>query len=173
MGEDPGRIRQQIEETRSEMGETVDALAYKADVKERAKDSLAEKKDRAVESIAHTKDRLMSTSPSPDEMKEGARKAGSLAQENPIGLALGGVAVGFLAGMAIPATRVEDERIGRVADQAKEKAREAGQETVDRGKVVIQETAQTAAETAREKGSEQAQALGQSAQAKTHEAVQA
>ena len=51
--------------------------------------------------------------------------------------------------------------------------RSAGQETVDRGKAVIQETAQTAAETAREKGSEQAQALGQSAEAKTHEAVQA
>ena len=173
MGEDPGRIRQQIDETRSQMGETVDALAYKADVKERAKDSFSEKKDRAMESIASTKDRLVSTAPDPDEMKKGARKAGSIAQENPIGLAVGGVAVGFLAGMVIPSTRVEDERMGQVADQAKEKAREAGQETMDRGKAVIHETAQTAAETAREKGSEQARELGQSAQAKTQEAVQA
>jgi ElaB/YqjD/DUF883 family membrane-anchored ribosome-binding protein len=159
MGEDPGQIRQQIEETRAQMGDTVGALAYKADVKERAKDSITEKKDKAMESIAQT--------------KEGAQRAAGLAQENPIGLAIGGIAVGFLAGMVIPSTRIEDERMGRVADQAKEKAREAGQEAVERGKTVVQETAQTAAETAREKGSEQAQELGQNAQQKAQEAVQA
>jgi hypothetical protein len=159
MGEDPGQIRQQIEDTRAQMGDTVDALAYKADVKERAKDSITEKKDRAVESIAQT--------------KEGAQRAAGVAQENPIGLAIGGIAVGFLAGMVIPSTRIEDERMGRVADQAKEKAREAGQEAVERGKTVVQETAQAAAETAREKSSEQAQELGQNAQQKAHEAVEA
>ena len=40
MGEDPDRIRQEIEQTRAEMGETVDALSYKTDVKARAKDSI-------------------------------------------------------------------------------------------------------------------------------------
>ena len=45
MGEDPDRIRREIEATRSEMGETVDALTYKADVKSRARDSIVEKKD--------------------------------------------------------------------------------------------------------------------------------
>ena len=138
MGEDPGQIRQEIEETRAQMGDTVDALAHKADVKGRAKDSITQKKDKAMESIGHT--------------KEGAQRAAGVAQENPIGLAIGGIAVGFLAGMMIPSTRIEDERMGRVADQAKEKAREAGQEAVERGKAVVQETAQSAAETAREKG---------------------
>jgi ElaB/YqjD/DUF883 family membrane-anchored ribosome-binding protein len=159
MGEDPGQIRQQIEETRAEMGDTVDALAYKADVKGRAKDSITEKKDKAVESLAQT--------------KEGAQRAAGVVQENPIGLAIGGVAVGFLAGMMIPSTRVEDERMGQAADQAREKAREAGQEAVERGKAVVQETAQTAAETARDKSSEQAQELGQSTQQKAQEAVRA
>jgi hypothetical protein len=106
-------------------------------------------------------------------VKDGAQRAAGVAQENPIGLAIGGVAIGFLAGMVIPSTRIEDERMGQVADQAKEKAREAGHEAVERGKTVVQETAQTAAETAREKGSEQAQELGQSTQEKAHEAVQA
>jgi hypothetical protein len=159
MGEDPGQIRQQIEETRAQMGDTVDALAYKADVKERARDSITEKKDRAVESITQT--------------KEGAQRAAGVAQENPIGLAIGGIAIGFLAGMVIPSTRIEDERMGRVADRAKERARETGQEAVERGKTVVQETAQTAAETAREKSSEHAQELGQSTQQKAQKAVQA
>jgi hypothetical protein len=153
MGEDPGQIRQQIEETRAQMGDTVDALAYKADVKERAKESITEKKDRAVESIAQTKDKLVSgvsgagdrvndAAPSAEQVKGGAQRAAGVAQENPIGLAIGGVAIGFLAGMVIPSTRLEDERMGQVADQAKEKAREAGQEAVERGKAVVQEAVQ-------------------------------
>ena len=42
MGEDPDRIRREIEATRNDLGETVDALTYKADVKSRAKESLTE-----------------------------------------------------------------------------------------------------------------------------------
>jgi ElaB/YqjD/DUF883 family membrane-anchored ribosome-binding protein len=171
MGQDPGQIRQQIDETRAHMGDTVDAIAYKADVKERAKDAVTEKKDSFVGTVTDAKDRLVSTTPSSGEVKEGAQRAASVAQENPIGLAIGGVAVGFLAGMMIPSTRIEDERVGPVADQAKEKAREAGQEAVERGKAVAQETAQTAVDTAREKGAEQAQELGLSTQSKAHEAV--
>ena len=45
MGEDPDRIRREIEATRNEMGDTVDALTYKADVKSRAKESLMGTKD--------------------------------------------------------------------------------------------------------------------------------
>ena len=48
MGKDPDVIREEIEETRSQMSETVDALGYKADVKSRVKDSISDKKDAVV-----------------------------------------------------------------------------------------------------------------------------
>ena len=54
MGEDPDRIRAQIEQTRAEMEGTVDALGYKADVKSRAKESLQETRDSAKESVMGT-----------------------------------------------------------------------------------------------------------------------
>ena len=41
MGEDPNAIRDEIAETRERMGETIDALGYKADVKSRAKEAAA------------------------------------------------------------------------------------------------------------------------------------
>ena len=41
MGEDPNRIREEIEQTRAQMGGTVDALGYKADGKSRAKTEFA------------------------------------------------------------------------------------------------------------------------------------
>jgi len=79
---------------------------------------------------------------------------------------LGGLAAGFLVGMALPSTRVEDERIGPVSDEIKDRARESGQEALDRGKQVAQDVAETAkdsaqdvVDTARDSGAQQAQEL--------------
>ena len=50
MGQDPDQIRERIEQTRSAMGETIDAIGYKADVPARAKDKVADSVERARDS---------------------------------------------------------------------------------------------------------------------------
>ena len=52
MGSDPALIRRQIAETRAAMGETIDAIAYKADLQARAKDKVTGAVDRAKESVS-------------------------------------------------------------------------------------------------------------------------
>jgi gas vesicle protein len=86
-----------------------------------------------------------------------------LAQENPLGLVVGAAALGFLVGLATPSTRVEDERLGPMADQVKDKARETGQEAVERGRQVAQEATQAAVQTVKERGQEHSQDLAESA----------
>ena len=147
MGQEPDRIRAEIEQTRAEMTDTVDALGYKADVKSRTK-----------EKVVGMKDRIVGGTPDSGDVKHKARQAKSVAQENPLGLAVGSVAVGFLAGMLIPSTRVEDEKLGPVADDVKDKVRETGQEALEHGKQV----AQDAAETAKESGRQHAQEVKES-----------
>lgn len=164
MGENPSQLREEIEQTRSEMGDTVEALAHKTDVKSRVKESYEDKKERLRSQMLGASSRVGDAAPDAEQVKEGARRAVGVAEENPIGLALGGVAAGFLAGMLLPTTRVEDERIGPVADQVKEKAVETGQEAVERGKEVAEEAAESAAETAKEAGEQQAQELRSSVQ---------
>jgi gas vesicle protein len=159
MGQDPSQIREEIEQTRSEMGDTVDALAHKTDVKSRVKESFTDKKERLRNQMMGTSSRISDATPEAEQVKEGARQAVGVAEENPIGLALGGVAVGFLAGMLLPSTRVEDEKVGPIADEVKEKAAEAGHEAVERGKDVAGQVAEQATETAKEAGQEQAEAL--------------
>jgi ElaB/YqjD/DUF883 family membrane-anchored ribosome-binding protein len=149
MGEDPDRIREEIVQTRLEMGETVGALGYKADVKARTKDR-----------VAGVKDRVVGATPDTGDVKQQARRAKSVAEENPLGLAVGAVAVGFLAGMLIPSTRVEDEKFGTVSDDVVDRIKETGQEALERGKQV----AQDAAETAKESGQEHASELKSTAQ---------
>lgn len=173
MGQDPSQIREEIEQTRSEMGDTVDALAHKTDVKGRVKESFADKKERLRSQMMGTTSRISEATPDTEEVKEGARQAAGVAQENPIGLALGGLAAGFLAGMLLPSTRMEDERMGPIADQVKEKAVETGQEAVERGKEVAgqvaEQTVETAKETAKEASSEQAEEMKSSGQDRAQE----
>jgi gas vesicle protein len=117
-------------------------------------------KSRAKDRVVGVKDRIAGTTPDSGDVKDKARQARSVAQENPLGLAVGAVAVGFVAGLLIPSTRVEDEKFGSVADDVKEKVKETGQEAVERGKQV----AQDAAETVKESGQEHARELKDSAQ---------
>ena len=66
--------------------------------------------------------------------------------ENPMGMLLAGMAVGFLVGMMLPVTRFESERIGPMTDQMKDKKREAGGEIVRRGGEVIKDTIEASKE---------------------------
>jgi gas vesicle protein len=153
MGQDPDMIRREIEDTRDRMGDTVEALSYKTDVKARAGDKVNELKGR-----------ITGAAPSGDEVKGGARRAVGIAQENPLGLAIGAVAVGFLAGMLIPSTSIEDEKLGPAADQAKQQIKETGSEALERGKAVAAEAADAAKQTAQEHGRHHADELRDSAQ---------
>jgi gas vesicle protein len=153
MGQDPDAIRAQIEDTRGQMGNTIEAIGYKTDVKSRARDKVNRVMGKANDAT-----------PSTGDVKEGAQKAASVAQENPLGLAIGAIAVGFVAGMVTPSTSVENEKLGPVADSVKEQAVETGQEALEHGKQVAQDVAQNAQETARESGQQHAQELASSAQ---------
>jgi uncharacterized protein DUF3618 len=150
MGQDPSHIREEIEQTRSEMGETVEAIGYKADVPSRARDKV----DDAKSKVSETKDNLVSkvtgATPDSEDVKDGARQAVGLAQENPLGLAIGAAAFGFILGLSVPETKMEDRKLGPIADDVKSKAQETGREAVERGKQVAQDAAEAATEAARE-----------------------
>jgi Protein of unknown function (DUF3618) len=164
VGEDASTIREEIKQTRAEMGETVEAIGYKTDVKSRAKGSVQDKISGVRQRITGAKRTAGEKTPSTEEMKEGAQQAVSVAQSNPIGLAVGSLAGGFLIGMLVPSTRLEDEKIGLAATQFKEQAKETAQEAMDRGKQVAQEATSSAVETAKEQGQQQAAEMKSSVQ---------
>lgn len=152
MGQDPEQIRSEIEETRERMGDTVDAIGAKTDVKGRAAGYVSDKKDAVLSKVS-------GTMPDPNDVKQGAGRMKGMAEQNPLGLAIGGAAVGFLAGLLLPSTSVEDQRMGTVADDLKDRVKETSQEAMERGKHVVQETASAATETARERGRSEGEEL--------------
>src|SRR4051812_12972567 len=99
MGEAPERIRAEIEQTRAEMGETVDAIGYKADVPARAKESIQHKRDAAKEGIVGAaqgvrdklvgaRDTVGDAAPDREQVRQTSRQAVGMAKENPLGLAI-------------------------------------------------------------------------------------
>jgi gas vesicle protein len=146
------------------MGETIDALGYKADVPARAKDAVSDRMESLKSKIGGVGSQVAEATPGREEVGQTARQAVGVVQSNPLGLAIGGAAVGFLAGMLIPSTKVENERIGPVADQVKEQARQTGEEALEHGRQIASETAETATEKVKEAAAEITDQAQQSAQ---------
>ena len=96
-GRDPDQIQEEIEKTRAELGDTVEALAQKADVKGQAKRKVKETKA----SVADKTDGLLGNAKeaSGDGAGQLAGRATEKARENPLPVAaLGAFAAGFLIG---------------------------------------------------------------------------
>ena len=159
MGQDPSVIRAEIEQTRERVGDEVDALSYKTDVGARASDYVEEKKEAVKSKLTGAKETV--TAPLPDRraVKRGAAHVRETAESNPLGLAIGGLAVGFVVGTLLPQTHVENERIGEMSDRLIDAAKDTAGEAVARGKQVAQDAVDAAVDTAKESGREQTEEL--------------
>src|SRR5437762_3669310 len=112
MGEDPREIERRIEDTRERMGDTVEALSAKADVPGRVKGYVSDKTEAVTSKVSGAKQNVTGGVASAsdggrqvaDQAGYSARKSAGIAKENPLGLAIGSVAFGFVVGLALPTT---------------------------------------------------------------------
>jgi chromosome segregation ATPase len=92
----PEELREEIDRTREQLGDTVQALAAKTDVKGQARDRLAAVKEGAQQ----RKDELVTRArrATPDSAGEGAQELTSTIQRKPVPFAAAGA---FTAGMLV------------------------------------------------------------------------
>jgi polyhydroxyalkanoate synthesis regulator phasin len=165
MGQDPSDIRAEIEETRARVGDEVDAISYKTDVPARVGDYVDDKKQAVKDTLTGAKDAVTGTASKAVPSGQQVGRLKDTAERNPLGLAVGAAAVGFVAGLMIPSTAVEDERLGDMSDRLVETAKETAGDAVERGKQVAQDVAETAKESGREQREELASNLQEQVQA--------
>ncbi len=104
----PEQVRQEIEQTRIELGDTVAALAEKADVKGQAKQAVGAARANMTgkaagikETVLGKKEDLLSSAreATPDSAVDARQKVGGLLSSNPVpAAALGAFALGVLVG---------------------------------------------------------------------------
>ena len=96
----PEEIEADIEATREELGDTVEALAAKSDVKGRAKAKVEETKETISEKVSGIGDSARQAAP--ESASAGAQQAAAVVKENPEYARLGGAFVaGLIAGIII------------------------------------------------------------------------
>lgn len=206
-------IRAQIDETRQDLGESVGALAYKADAKNRGKEILDDKKEVVMEKVDELKqkvpgiggggdsgpgmgekvkdklpdpsaikdklpdgqaikDKLPDGAASAQDVKAKARDAAQTAKDNPVVLVAGAAAVGLAAGLAIPETDIEREKLAPHAQQARQQVEGKVKDTVKQVKSGAQDAAGSVADAVKEQAQQQdgkAAELAENAAAKSME----
>ena len=124
MGQDPSDIRAEIEATRARVGDEVDALSYKTDVPARVGDYVDDKKQAVKDKVSGVKDAIVGTTSDAVQTTSDALPSGQqlgklkdTAERNPLGLAIGGAAIGFVAGTAAPIDPTRGPADGRNVGQ--------------------------------------------------------
>ena len=139
MGQSPSDIRAEIEETRARVGDEVDALSYKTDMPARVGDYVDEKKRALKGKVTGAKDAITDTASGAVPSGRQIGKLKDTAERNPLGLVVGGAAIGFLTGLILPSTRVEDRQMGEISDRVVDAAKETAGEALESGKQVAQD----------------------------------
>ncbi len=174
MGKDPDEIREEIEETRGRMSDTVDAIAYKADVPNRMQDAMNDRVDAVKSSITGTigsvrdrvsdmRDRVGDSMPDGGDMQAMTMNALGAVRENPIGVFFGAAAIGFLIGSLLPSTDIENERLGEMSDQLKQTAQATGGQLLQQGRAVMKETLDAATDAAQQSAMQHGQEVAKNA----------
>lgn len=206
------QLRREIDATREDLGESVGALAYKADVKNRGKEALEDKKEVVMQKVDEmkskvtggggdgpgvadkVKDKLPSTdavkdrlpdgqalkdklpdgAPSKEDIKAKAQDAAETARQNPAAVAGAAAVAGLAAGLALPETEIERQKVKPAAQDARRQATERVQETVQQVKAGAQDAAGSVADAVKEQAQQQDGKVGELAEKaadKTHEQV--
>ncbi len=141
MGKDADELRREIAETRERMGDTADALAYKADVPNRMKDAVSDRVDSMKSAITGTVGKAKravsnasSSLPDMGDVQAGAMSAVNSVRENPLGLFFGMAAMGFLIGSLLPVTDFERENVKPMVDDMKDRMTDRVQDTIENAK---------------------------------------
>jgi hypothetical protein len=157
VGDKVGSAKDSVASTASSMGDKVGS----------ARESVSSGAGSASETAGSAVGTVKEHMPTTGDAREGARRAASVAKANPMALAIGALVLGAAAGLALPSTRAEDERIGPVADDLRERGAEKATEAVQQGREVVAgkghevaERGQEAVEQVRERSREAVRPTG-------------
>jgi hypothetical protein len=126
----PAEIREEIAQTREELGDTVEALAAKTDVKGQAKAKVEDARERALAKLEAAKQRVEATSPG--DARERALAKVDAAKER-----IGATNVEDVKGLARAKVEAVKERVGQGKDGAPTRPQDASAGGSQRIKLVL------------------------------------
>jgi len=139
-----GELAQSVREKSSEIAYAIKEKTH--NIKEKSAEQAVRLKEATSTMSTQTRERA-------EAAMERAERTFSEATENyPLAMGFGFLAIGVLAGLALPHSRIEDETLGRRADELKDKVRDQGRQVVETAKRAATAVANTATEEAQKQG---------------------
>jgi len=179
MKERTGEVTQAVTEKAAALGHNVreKSAELAQNVREKSSELAQTLKDKSAEQAARLKE---ATTHMTTQTRERASAAMHRAEDTlsyatrnyPLAAGLGFLAIGVLAGLALPHTRLEDETLGERADELKDKVREQGKQVVETAKRAATAVTQAVSDEAEKQGLTP-QSLGEKIKHIASDAVQA
>jgi gas vesicle protein len=121
-------------------------------------------KSKVPDGVGDAAGKIGDKTPSKDDVKEKAHGAAETAKEHPIAIAGGAAVAGLAAGLALPETQLEREKLKPHAQQARAEATERVQETVQQVKSGVQDAAGSVTDAVKEQAQQQDGKVGEMAE---------
>ena len=152
--ESEGRLSAAKDKVKDVAGSAKDAVSGAADrVGERVGDAADWTKEHALDLGHKTKDQAYALKGKAKRQVRRARMGfWQTLEENPLMVGAATLALGVIAGLAIPSTEKEDELMGETRDHLFEEVKEAGEQALEKGKHVAEAVADKVKEEARNQG---------------------
>lgn len=131
--EKASQAKERVQQAASQVGDRVRQGTQA--VRERASELGSRVQERTREMYDRSRERVVTTT-----------------REHPLEVGLGLLALGVVAGLAIPTPRKVNQVVGPRVDRLKSRARQAGQDLVSRGRHVVEAAANAARDEARSQG---------------------
>lgn len=145
-------VHDKIESVKNAVSDVVDATTTKlsgvahdtqakvAGAVDDAQPHVAKLRDNVGSVTAGVRDAAIDASrklPDGDDARGAVNSAKGIMQDNPLGLAIGSIAVGLLLGSLLPVSAVERKQIGPIGEKLTDGAKAAAGDLVDQGKAVV------------------------------------
>lgn len=140
VGDKVGSAKESVASAASTMGDTMGS----------ARESMASGAGSVSETAGGAVGTVKDHMPSTGDARQGVQQVASVAKANPMALAVGALVLGAAAGIALPRTRVEEEKVAPVARDLKEQGVEKATQAVQQGSEVITEKASEVADQGRQ-----------------------
>ncbi len=121
-------------------------------------------KDKLPDGVSDAASKIADKTPSTEDVKQKAQGAAGVASDHPIAVAAGAAAAGLAAGLAVPETELERQKLKPHAQQARAEITGRVQETVQQVKSGAQDAAGSVADAVKEQGQQQGGKIGEVAE---------
>ena len=168
------RGKEVLDEKKEQVMEKVDELKAKVPSPDELKDKLptgdggegglGDKVKAKLPSGEALKDKLPDGAPSGEDVKDKAHGIAKTAGEHPVAVAGGAAIAGLAAGLALPETQLERDKLKPHAQQARADVTDRVQDTVQQVKSGVQDAAGSVADAVKEQGQEQGGKVGEIAE---------